>query len=82
MASDTSLVFNLVAKDRASGEISRLEQRFGALGKVISGLGPLTLPILAGVAAGVATVGSTLLGAGVAVGVFGAAIAPQVASIK
>lgn len=73
MASDTSLVFNVLARDRASAVFRKIRESANDTGKVVrTALGPAITPVLGAAAAGAAGLGAALAGAGASAGVFGA----------
>jgi hypothetical protein len=71
--SDTAVVFNVLARDRASRVFKNVADsaRKGS-SAIIAALGPALTPVLASATAGVVGLGAALGGAGAAVGVFGA----------
>lgn len=81
--SDTSLVFNLVARDRASEDLDKIKAKFvqvgGAIGKLAGA--SMALPGLAAVVAGGAALALSFMSAGVAVKAFTMAAGPQMASV-
>ncbi|MGW0537805.1 hypothetical protein [Streptomyces sp. NPDC003032] len=81
--SDTSLVFNLVARDEASPELAELRAKLGAVGTAagkLAGVG-IALPGLAAAVAGGAALASSAVAAGLAVKAFNAAAGPQLAEV-
>lgn len=70
---DTSLIWNIIARDRTSAVLKKLESRTASLGKAVGvALGPAIVPMAAAGTAAVFSLGAALAGAGVAGGVFGA----------
>jgi hypothetical protein len=83
VASDTSLVFNVLARDRASKvfrDIHRNAQSAGA--GIATALGPALMPVVGVATAGIAGLGGALLGAGAAVGVFGSVFKTAFGEVK
>lgn len=81
--SDTSLVFNLVARDEASPELEELRAKLGAVGSAagkLAGAG-IALPGLAAAVVGGAALASSAVAAGIAVKAFTAAAGPQMAQV-
>ena len=81
--SDTSLVFNLVARDRASEALERLRQKLSGVGSTVakvSGAG-LAIPGLAAAATGAAGLAAGMVAAGLAAKAFQAAAVPQLESV-
>lgn len=71
--SDTSLVFNVLARDRASSVFRKIRNSAEETGASLkTALGPALMPILAASTAGIAGVGAALASVGAAAGVFGA----------
>lgn len=71
MASDTSMVFNVLAVDRASKVFSKIHGSAKATSAgIIAALGPALTPVLAGATAGVVSMGAAMAGAGAAVKVY------------
>jgi hypothetical protein len=70
---DTSLIWSIIARDRTSAVLNKLQAKTSSVGKAMSlALGPAIAPV-AGVSAGaVMSLGSAFAGAGAAAGVFGA----------
>src|ERR1044072_453649 len=72
---DTSLIWNIIARDKTTAVIKRLESRASSVGKTMAmALGPALLPMAAVGVGAIASVGAALAGAGVAGGVFGAVV--------
>lgn len=81
--SDTSLVFNVLARDKASrvlGNIRRAALEGGSAMR--AAFGPSLTPVLATATAGTVGLGAALIGAGAAVGVFGAVTASAFGEAK
>lgn len=80
---DTSLVFNLVARDRASGDLDKIKAKFAQVGGVVTKLAGagMALPGMAAVVAGAAALALSFLSAGIAVKAFTLAAGPQMASV-
>jgi hypothetical protein len=73
--SDTSLVFNVLARDRASRVFRKLRNEADDTGRILRfALGPALMPILATSTAGVVGLGAALAGVGASAGVFGAVV--------
>lgn len=71
--SDTSLIFSIIARDKTTAILNRLESRASSVGKTIGmALGPALLPAAAVGTSAVISLGAAMAGAGVAAGVFGA----------
>lgn len=71
MASDTSMVFNVLAVDRASKVFRGIHASAkGASAGIIAALGPALTPVLAGATAGVVSMGAAMAGAGAAAKVY------------
>lgn len=71
--SDTAVVFNVLARDRASKVFDKIRRSANESGAGIkAALGPGLLPALAASTGAAAGLGAALMGAGAAVGVFGA----------
>ncbi|WP_329315424.1 phage tail protein [Streptomyces sp. NBC_01262] len=84
MASDTSLVFNLVARDRATEALGSIRKKFHETGSAIAtgfaGVGA-TAPAMAAAATAVGGLAAGAAAAGVAVTAFKVAAAPQLADV-
>ncbi|HEY5833587.1 MAG TPA: hypothetical protein VIW71_06570, partial [Streptomyces sp.] len=84
MASDTSLVFNLVARDRVSralGPVAAKLEAFGSrIGTAVAGVG-VAAPYVAAAATAAGALAAGALAAGAAVGAFKAAVGPQLESV-
>lgn len=84
MASDTSLVFNLVARDRISralGPVARKLEAFGTrVGTAVAGVG-VAAPYVAAAATAAGALAAGAVAAGAAVGAFKAAAVPQLESV-
>ncbi|MFD5874009.1 hypothetical protein [Streptomyces sp. NPDC060322] len=80
---DTSLVFNLVARDRASQELEALRAKLGQVGTSVTKLAGagIALPGLAAAVTGAAGLAAGAVAAGLAVKAFTAAAGPQVESV-
>jgi len=75
VASDTSLVFNIIARDKASAVFNKIREHADNTGKAISlALAPAAGPLAAGAAAGIVSVGAAMAGAGAAGKVYGAVV--------
>jgi hypothetical protein len=71
--SDTSLIFSIIARDKTTATLKKLEAQAAGTGKTIGfALGPALLPVAAVGLHAVASLGTALAGAGLAAGVFGA----------
>lgn len=82
-----SLISNIVeiivkVKDKGNEGFDAINKRVGTLRASLLALGPAAIPVAAGLAGAIAPVASALGGAAVAAGVFGAAVIPQIGSIK
>lgn len=80
---DTSLVFNLVARDRATSALERIREKFATSGVAIgkgfaAGFGAGVAPAVVAAAAGLAV---SIASAGIAVKAFTAAAQPQLESV-
>jgi hypothetical protein len=72
---DTSLIWNIIARDKTTAVLNKLEARASSVGKTMGvALGPALLPMLAVGASSVVSLGTVLASAGVAAGVFGAVV--------
>ncbi|MFC6017212.1 hypothetical protein ACFP2T_13470 [Plantactinospora solaniradicis] len=81
--SDTSLVFNILAKDRASRVFSKVRRAALDGGSAIRmAFGPGAAPVLATATAGAIGLGAALAGAGAAAGVFGAVTASAFSEVQ
>lgn len=70
---DTSLIWNIIARDRTSAVLRKLEARTSSMGKAMAAaLGPSLVPAAAVGTAAIASLGVAMAGAGVAGGVLGA----------
>ncbi len=73
MASDTSLIFNIIARDRASAIFNKVRANAENTGKAIGlALAPAAGPLAAGAAAGIMSVAGAMASAGAAGKVYGA----------
>jgi hypothetical protein len=73
VASDTSLIFNIIARDKASAIFNKVRANAENTGKAIGlALAPAAGPLAAGAAAGIMSVGAAMAGAGAAAKVYGA----------
>jgi hypothetical protein len=71
VGSDTSLVFNIIAKDKASAVFAKVREHADDTGKALKlALAPAAGPLAAGAAGGIAAVGSAMAGAGGAAKVY------------
>lgn len=71
--SDTSVVFSVLARDRASRVLKKIgDSAQKSSTAIVAALGPALTPVLASATAGVVGLGAALGGAGAAIGVFGA----------
>jgi hypothetical protein len=72
---DTSLIWNIIARDKTTAVLNKLEARASSVGKTMGlALGPALLPVAAVGVGAIASLGAALAGAGVAGGVFGAVV--------
>lgn len=81
--SDTSLVFNLVSRDRASAALDRIREKLSGVGATVakvSGAG-LAIPGLAAAVTGAAGLAAGMVAAGLAAKAFQAAAVPQLESV-
>lgn len=70
---DTSLIWNIIARDKTTAVLNKIQKRASSVGKTMSAaLGPAIIPAAAAGAGAMMSVGAALTGAGVAAGVFGA----------
>lgn len=80
---DTSLIFNLIARDRTGKTFKKLQAAAMSTGAAVrTALGPAVTPVLASATAGVVGLGAALAGAGAAAGVFGAVTATAFGEAK
>jgi hypothetical protein len=77
--SDTSLVFNLVARERVSEVLEQLKAKVATVGKGIAQA--MTMPAGAGIVAAVGGIAAGAVSAGLAVRAFSAAAQPQLESV-
>lgn len=84
MASDTSLIFNLVARDRVSSALrpvaAKLEAFGTKIGAAVAGVGVAT-PYVAAAATAAGALAAGATAAGLAVGAFKAAVVPQLTAV-
>lgn len=72
MASDTSLIFNIIARDKASAVFAKVRAKGESTGKALAlAFAPAAGPLAAGAMGGILSVGTALVGAGAAAAVFG-----------
>lgn len=83
MSSDTSLVFNVLAIDRASKTFRKIrDEAISTKATLIGALGPALLPVLAASTAAVAGLAGALSGVGAASAVFGAVFKSSFAEVQ
>ncbi|WP_328465542.1 hypothetical protein OHA21_43860 [Actinoplanes sp. NBC_00393] len=81
--SDTSVVFNVLARDRASRVFGKIRKAAldGSSG-IVAALGPALLPTVAAATAGIVGFGAAVTSAGAAVGVYGAVFGSAFGEVK
>lgn len=73
---DTSLVFNIIARDKVQSTLNKIKKNAGSTGAAVAkALGPAATPMLATAAGGMVALGASFAAAGVAAGVFGGVLA-------
>lgn len=80
---DTSLIWNIIARDKTTAVLNKLQARAGSVGKTMAAaLGPALLPAAAAGTGAIMSVGAAMAGAGVAAGVFGAVTKSAMAEVS
>ena len=79
---DTSLIFSIIARDKTTGVIKKIQAQASSSGAVIGrALGPALSPVIGVGVAAVVGLGGAMAAAGVAAGVFGAVAATAMTEV-
>lgn len=80
---DTSLIFNIIARDRTSATLAKIRASAGSTASVVAKtLGPALAPVAAVATGGVLALGSAFAAAGAGAGVFGAVAATAMTEVN